>query len=105
MIEWVVGGIVAAAIIAAFWDEITDYFKKTLREARQAVQEVIYNSRAFLQNAGKKVKVIIHHYYRKNGANYIYQGTRLIDAADVPSDILERVKREGELEVTGELEV
>ena len=101
----VVGGIVAAAIIAAFGDEITDYFKKTLREARQAVQEVIYNSRAFLQETEKKVKVIIQHYYRKNGANYIYQSTRLFDAEDVPSDILERVKREGELEVTGELEV
>lgn len=105
MIEWIVGGIVVAVIIASFWDEITDYFKETLREATLAVQEAINNSRAFLQKAGNKVKVIIHHYYSKNGANYVYQGTKLIDAEDVPSDIRERVEREGELEVTGELEV
>lgn len=105
MIGWIIAGVITVAVIAAFWDTISDFFKDTLYVAKMAIDEYIYASKAFVKKSADKIKVIIRHYYRKNGQEYEYKGEKEIPREEVPREFLEKAEEYEEYEITSELEM
>lgn len=105
MIGWIIAGFIATAVIATFWDTISDFFKDTLSIAKMAIKEWIYASKAFIKKSIDKIIVIIRHYYWKNGQEYEYQSEREIPREEVPPEILEKAEICREYDITSELEM
>lgn len=106
MIGWIISGIIAASVIAAFWDEITDFFKETLNYIKQIIKEKIDESRTFVKKIRNKIKVFIRHYFKKNGDYYYYyEYEKEVDESEVPEDIKCKVQQNEEVEITDSLEL
>lgn len=105
MLGWIVGGVVLAALVAAFWEEVKDFFEETLRAAKREIDEFIHASRVFVKNAGDKIKLIVRHYYIKDGEEYEYKSKKKIPKEDVPPEIREKAEKYEKYEITSELEM
>lgn len=100
-----ISAMIITAAAQALLDELRDFFQETLRKAKQIAQTVIYASHAFIQKVGSKMKFLVQHCYRKNGQEFVYEGSKFIDAETVPADIRAKAERQELVEITGMLTV
>lgn len=102
---WILGGVVTTIAVIAFWDEIADFFKKSLQRAKQAIDGIIQASKAYIKKCKSGSKVIIRHDFKKNRKKYVHEETRNISSADVPDEIKALEKYGKEVEITSKLEL
>ncbi len=95
-----IAGLVTTAVIAAFWDDISDFVENSFRAAKKAVNEQIYASKVFIQRLGKKVKIIARHYFMRRGEVYAFERSEYVPEVKVPPDILARANGRNELELS-----
>lgn len=92
-----VGGLlVGGFILGYFWDEIVNFLKRVINTVLSAIKGKPSYTKVFIRKDGNKVTEIVRCGYRKRYLGLpspfisVHEERRVIDASDVPPDILAR---------------
>lgn len=97
------GAIIISGTIAAFWEDLVDFAKKTLKALKLAAE----GFKVFIKKVGEFIQEIIR-IYRKLSDNMWEETTktRRIPESEVPEDIREKTKNNREeVDITTDLEL
>ena len=95
-------GAALVGIVAAFWRDLVNFLQKAVRKVQQLVAGIVYGCRVFIRKLREGVKEISRHYSKVDNHWEETTVTRVVSESEVPAEILERAKAQGEIDITDE---
>ena len=112
MLPAIIAGVVGlgAILVASFWDEILDWirdFVRSLARAWNSVRDYLPHAARIIGDSIVGAMVAIMHklYYKDGNQWYEETTTRKIDESEVPPDILAKIKKQENADITEEMEL
>lgn len=105
ILQVLLGGMIVAGILAAFWDDLLDWLKTAVETVRATVRGIYRGVKVFVQKTGECVKEISKHYSQVGEHWEETVIKRTIPASEVPEDILMKAYGGQEVDITDELEL
>lgn len=97
---------VVGALLVSFWDEIVNWLKKVVHKVADLIKRTVVGVKIFLKKMSEAIKEIAKNYSQdENGRWHETIVTREIPESEVPADILAKVRKSKEIDVSNELEL
>jgi len=97
--------IAGTGIVAHFWNNLVEFLKKSFKEIQKMVSGIVYGAKVFLRKTKEGIEEISKYYEKENGQWNEYIKKRPVPENQVPPEILERAKKNEEVDITDEVEL
>ena len=108
----ILGAIIAGAaliagtsLLAAFWNDITEWLKRAFIKVREVVQAAVLGTKVFIQRFRQAFKEVSKHYSKKGLKWQETIVTKEISANEVPDEIKQKLANCSEADITDDYEL